>query len=234
MKTRLLYFIGGLCCATLCEHTMWAQSTIYSDFGQFYLASQAVPGNWQSISLSPPGIPSDEIGPVLTIGNVTFSGRYLLREIDSSFSTVGPVLYNFDSDIPLHVHFATGSRAFGADFSSYLSPSYSSFTATLSLDDGETFSFTAPTNPNSTFFGFISPTPIMDLTFSDGGLFGFGNLHEEFIGNIIVVTVPEPFPSALFGMGGLLIAARMLQRRLSEKVKANQQAREISQGLCHI
>ena len=131
---------------------------------------------------------------------MTFQGRYLGTGPPTGF------LYNFDSDVPLSIHFAYGARAFGGDFSSYLSSLYLSFTATLSLGNGETFQFTAPTDPNYAFFGFISPTPIRDLTFSDGGLFGTVGLHEELLGNVYTVTViPEPAAIVLAGFGAALL-----------------------------
>ena len=104
-------------------------------------------------------------------------------------------------------------RAFGADFSSQFPP-VSSFTATLTLDDGEIFQFTAPTDPNYAFFGFISSLPIRDLTFSDGGILrGLVNLHEELIGNIYMVTViPEPATIALAAIGALLLGWRWRRR----------------------
>ncbi len=188
-----------------------SQSTLYIDRGDFIIAAQAIPGHCQSIALD--FFPSDELGPVLTISDVTFAGRYLLWKNDPFVSAAGPVLYNFDSGIPLGISFAGGARAFGADFSSLLSPEYSAFTATVSLSNGEVFSFTAPTNPDSRFFGFITPTPITHLTFSDGGLFGFGNLHEELIGNIVVVTVPEPGILGLFALGTLLLSWRLFRKR---------------------
>ena len=150
----------------------------------------------------------------MTISNVTFTGRSLgAKGIDS-----GIALYNFDSHIPLSIHFANGARAFGADFSSQYN-AVPSFTATLSLDNGETFQFTAPTDPNSTFFGFVSPTPIMDITFSDGGLFpspGIG--HQELIGNLyMVMQVPEPAAIAWAGLGAaLLLGWRLHKKRKRE------------------
>ena len=182
-------------------HSAWSQSTLYFDRGNFVGAAQAVPGNFQTISYFP-----EVYGPELTISDLTFRGGYLVG---------GPngILWNFDSSRPLSIHFANGARAFGADFSSGLSHAgISSFTATVSLDTGETYQFIAPTDPNFAFFGFVSPTPIMHMTFSDGGLFGFGNLHEELIGNIVVVTVPEPRVLGLFALGAMLFGCTLLRR----------------------
>lgn len=138
----------------------------------------------------------------MTIGDVTFTGR----DLTASPLTSGVALYNFDSHIPLGIQFANGALAFGGDYSSFLSPHYSSFTATLTLDSGEVLTFTAATNPNSTFFGFISPTPIRSLTFSDGGLFPSPNIgHQELIGNLYIVMVPEPHTLGLFALGALML-----------------------------
>ncbi|MBE0544114.1 MAG: PEP-CTERM sorting domain-containing protein, partial [Verrucomicrobia bacterium] len=149
-------------------------------------------------------------GPTVTVADVTFTGRDLaLHGINS-----GLALYNFDSGFPMGISFANGTRAFGADFSSQLSPYYSSFTASLSLDSGEVLTFTASTDPNSTFFGFISPTPIKNLTFSDGGLFPSPNIgHQELIGNLyVVMEVPEPSVLSLFAFSALLLGWRLSRR----------------------
>jgi hypothetical protein len=206
MNIRFMHFVWLACFATT---PAWSQSSIYFDRGAFITASQIVPGDHQGIDFR--YIPGFEIGPVLTVSNVTFTGRYLIR--DGSQIPSQYFLFNFDSDVPLSIHFANGARAFGADFSSF-----TNFTATLSLDNGEVLSFPAAGAPDSTFFGFISPTPIIDLTFSDGGLFGFGNMHEELIGNIITVTVPEASTLVLFGLGGFFFYAHLLHRRVRRHV----------------
>lgn len=77
---------------------------------------------------------------------------------------------------------------------------FSSFNATLTLDSGEKFTFEASTNPNSTFFGFITSDPIRSLTFSDGEMAPSGGyfFHEELMKNItMVMEVPEPGSAAL-------------------------------------
>lgn len=197
MNTRFSHFVAAASLTVAFAHMAWSQSTLYFDRGDFIAAAQPIPGNYLTITYFPP-----VNGPELTISDLTFRGRYLVGHPNG-------ILWNFDSESPLSIRFANGARAFGADFSSSLSVAgFSSFTATVSLDTGETYQFTAPTDPNFAFFGFISPTPIMALTFSDGGLFGFGNLHEELIGNIVVVTVPEPSTLALLALGGLLLVAR--------------------------
>jgi hypothetical protein len=192
-----------LCLAFVLETPAWSQSTIYlDDRGGFESDAITLSGNFQRI-LDFPAVN----GPELTVSDLTFRGNFLVA------SPNGVVLWNFDGSAPgLRIHFANGARAFGADFSSSLSPYYSSFTATVSLDSGESFQFTAPTDPGFRFFGFISPTPIRDMTFSDGGLLSPFNFHEELLGNVTVVTVPESSSLALLGIGGVLLAGHWLRR----------------------
>ena len=204
MKTRFAQFILAVWLIVIFGPAAWSQSSLYFDRGNFNNACQAVPGNQQGMDFA--YIPFSDGTPTLTISNVTFTGLGLGRIAVTS----GIALYNFDSPFPLGIQFANGARAFGGDFSSYLSPYYSSFTANLSLDSGEVLSFTAPTNPNSTFFGFISPIPIRRLTFSDGGLFPGVGLHQELIGNLfMVMEVPEPHTLGLFALGALLLGWRV-------------------------
>ncbi len=112
----------------------------------------------------------------------------------------------------MSIHFETGALAFGADFSSLLFPyNTSNFTATIKVQGGDTFSFSATPGPGSTFFGFLEKGPFTDLTFSDGGAFGIrqgtdglpnGTYHEELIGNpYMVVGVPEPRVISLLLLG---------------------------------
>jgi hypothetical protein len=186
----------------------WPQSTVYFDRNAFISAAQGVPGIQQSISFEE--LPSDFVGPVLTISDVTFTGRDLFRNTASIPGVA--VLYNLDSGFPMGIQFANGARVFGADFSSLLSPLFSSFTATISLDTGEVLTFTAPTNPNSAFFGFVSPIPIKNLTYSDGGLFHpepSVSLHEELIGNIYMVSeIPEPHTFGTLVLGAAVFGWR--------------------------
>ena len=53
----------------------------------------------------------------------------------------------------------------------------------------------------------------MDMTFSDGGLFGIGHLHEEALRDIVTVTVPEASTLALLALGGFLVTAPLVYRR---------------------
>jgi hypothetical protein len=200
MKPRYIQFLMAvwLIASSL---PAWSQSSVYFNRASFVRAAQLLPGTFQSISW----FPSID-GPVYTIGDVTFRGTYLLGSPNGG-------LYNFDGSNPgLSIHFATGAQAFGADFSS-VSALVSSFTATVSLGNGEKFQFTAPTHPDFRFFGFISPTPIMDMTFSDGGIYGLDHLHEEQLANIIFVTVPEASSLAFWGLGGLFVVAHLVHRR---------------------
>lgn len=119
---------------------------------------------------------------------------------------------NYDSLSPLTVDMNRPALAFGADFASLLNPVYSEFLATVTLDNGDVFAFTAPANPNFTFFGFVTTQPFTRLTFSDGGLIGIG-FHEEILDNITVVTIPEPSVAGLLALSGLLLGSRSLWRR---------------------
>ena len=52
------------------------------------------------------------------------------------------------------------------------------------------------------------------MVFSDGGLLGVGNLHEEAIRNVVAVTVPEPTGVVLVGVGAaLLLGWRLFNKR---------------------
>ena len=108
----------------------------------------------------------------------------------------GTVLYSMEGGGPMRIAFDSPVSAFGADYGSALSPRFATFTATLTLDSGQTFSFESPTNPDSTFFGFVVDRPIRSMTFSDGGKFDAGGgffFHEEMIKDIYMVTaIPEP------------------------------------------
>src|ERR1051326_7828090 len=105
-----------------------AQTSFYSDRFNFFVAAQAVPGIQQSITDFGFFAP----GPTVTVSGVAFTGRFLDRSTINS----GSALFNFDSPVPLGVHFAKGALAFGADFSSGYT-AVPSLTATLSLDNGQ-------------------------------------------------------------------------------------------------
>jgi hypothetical protein len=115
---------------------------------------------------------------------------------------------------PLMVDMNGPTLAFGADFSSLLTPFYTSFLATVTLNDGRVFTFTAPADPNLRFFGFVTTQPFSSLTFSDGGIAGTPPpLHEEILDNITVVRVPEPGVFALLAIGTLLFCWRFRRTR---------------------
>ena len=195
---------------------LWAQTLTYSDKYSFINACRGLAGQQQSISFN--GYSPYWWGMSLTVSNVTFSGHLLLRPQGDPALANAASLNNYDSDSPVRIHFDTGAMAFGADFSSLLSPyNHSNFTATLSLQGGNTFRFSAAPGPGSTFFGFVTSSPFWDLTFSDGGAFGIrqgtdglpnGTYHEELIGDsYMVVGVPEPrvLPLCLVGLITLLL-----------------------------
>src|SRR5438128_1628154 len=128
MKTRLIQCACAVCLIFASERVVQSQSSIYYDRLTFRLAAQEVPGNQQDINFL--FLPPSTEGPIVTISDVTFTGRYLIRSQINS----GVTLFNFDSGVPLGIHFANGARAFGADFSSAYT-NVPSFTATLSLDN---------------------------------------------------------------------------------------------------
>jgi hypothetical protein len=197
------------------------QGTIYFDRGSFEAAIAGLTGIRADLDFQPPLPPGgiDEFGWVryfspLTISGITFhsGGALYIRQI-SGFPDFNLVLNGYDSLSPLMVDMNGPTLAFGADFSSYLSPVYNSFLATVTLNDGRVFTFIAPAAPNFTFFGFVTAQPFSSLAFSDGGL--IGPFHEEILDNITVVQVPEPGVFALLALGALLLGWRW---RISRKV----------------
>ncbi len=205
MKTTVRLFVHGAAILLASGHLAWSQTTIFSDRGRFWGEAHSLPGIQQFISFA--DLYYTDEGPVVTISNVTFTGRYLtVGQVNSPDGYRKPALFNFEGTSPLRIHFANGARAFGADFSSDVSLYFSNFTATVSLSSGENFSFSAPSRPNSTFFGFVSPTPITDVTFSDGGIVPIGvppvYLHGEMIGDVwVVLEIPEPCGGGLLVLG---------------------------------
>jgi hypothetical protein len=141
----------------------------------------------------------------LTVSGLTFRGGGPQR-VETLSSGGNLALINYDSLTPQLVDMNGPTLAFGADFSSLLSSVTSTFLATVTLNDGRVFTFTAPADPNFSFFGYVSTQPFSSLTFSDGGL--IGGLHEEILDNITVVQVPEPGALGLFALGALLLGWR--------------------------
>jgi hypothetical protein len=163
-------------------------------------ACQKLPGVKQGISFEPYlyGSPYGQEGYYmysLTVSNVTFEGDIFVAQ--TSFTIAGEAsLCNFDMQEPLAIHFQNGASAFGGDFSSMLWPyNTSNFTATITVEGGDTFSFSCAPGPGSTFFGFIETLPFQDLTFSDGAALvhvAGGPLHEELIGGLFMVEQAPP------------------------------------------
>lgn len=189
------------------------QGTIYFDRGGFDLAISGLSGIRTDVNFVPPFPPggTSEGDDVYYLGTVDISGLtfrgggpLVIRVISADGNRV---MNNYDSLAPLTVDMNRPALAFGADFASLLSPTYTSFLATVTLDNGDVFTFTAPADPNFTFFGIVTTQPFSSLTFSDGGLVGTG-LHEEILDNITVVTVPEPGLFALFALGALFFGRR--------------------------
>jgi len=188
----------------------FGQGTIYWDRGEFEMAIAGLTGIRRDLDFQghlPPGT----YPPPLTISGLTFRGAgaqlIYLMSADGNLA-----LINYDSLTPQMVDMNGPTLAFGADFASLLDPFYSSFLATVTLDNGNVLTFTAPSNPNFTFFGFVTTQPFSNLTFSDGGLVGIG-LHGEILDNITVVTVPEPSVFGLFALGALLLGWRWRRKR---------------------
>ncbi len=194
------------------------QGTTYTDRSAFEAAIASLIGTRTDVDFGPPLPPGgiDEGGmmrypPLLTISGITFraSGVFLLRE--TSIFPPDWMLNSYDSLSPLTVDMNGPALAFGADFASLLNPDYSEFLATVTLDNGDVFTFTAPANPNFTFFGFVTTQPFASLTFSDGGLIGIG-FHEEILDNITAVTIPEPATLGLFALGALFLGWRLQKK----------------------
>jgi hypothetical protein len=206
--TRLSVFLAYIG-SSLC---LGQGTTIYRDRFEFEAAISGIIGSRTDLDFQPPfppgGIDQGVIiyPPLLTISGLTFQGAGVLVIRDSAPGQYW--LNNYDSLMtPLLVDMNSPARAFGADFASLLSPFYSSFLATVTLDNGSVFTFTAPADPNSTFFGFVTTQPFSMLTFSDGGLVGIG-LHGEILDNITVMRVPEPGVRAILAVGALFLCWR--------------------------
>jgi hypothetical protein len=110
--------------------------------------------------------------PTLTIGGVTFQGGRLsfgISRFDRYF------LWNdgFEVGAPLTIHFTKGARAFGAYVSCNPPPEYTSYTGKVTVDNNESFTFTAPTalytplEYSQQFVGIVSTTTFTNLTFYD-------------------------------------------------------------------
>src|SRR5262245_51328254 len=151
MKTRLtngaLVGCVTVFCGYLVELQCYGQGTIYWDRSEFTSAIAGLAGIRTDLSFQPPLPPGGSVQrpdivryePGLTIAGVTFqsSGVLLIRE-----GTLGNWwLNNYDSLTPLRVDLNGPMLAFGADFASWLNPVYTNFQATVTLDNGNLFTF---------------------------------------------------------------------------------------------
>ncbi len=215
-----------------CTVTCLSQNVTYTSRTAFNAAVAGIAGTRLDLGFEPPLPPGGtSVGggafrywAPWAVGGLTFGGEVLLirPERFPLASSTNNVLNNYDSFTPLTVGLNGLSRAFGAEFGSLLSPTYSSFTATVSLDNGEVFTFTAPANPNRAFFGFVTTQSFSKLTFSDGALVGVPvPLHEEILDNITaIVVVPEPSVTVLCLLaGGLICLCRVLRRRRTSEIR---------------
>jgi hypothetical protein len=180
------------------------QGTIYFDRSDFEFAIAGLSAIRQDVDFQGLG---GIYFPPLTISGLTFRGGGAQR-IESLSAGGSQALINYDSLGPQMVDMNGPTLAFGADFASFLRPVYTSFLATVTLNDGRVFTFIAPTNPDFTFFGYLTTQPFSSLTFSDGGLIGAAGFHEEILDNITVMRVPEPGVFALLALGALLLGWR--------------------------
>jgi hypothetical protein len=215
MKTPSKYLAFATCLTVVFAYgarpPCFGQSTIYWDRSMFEAAISDLAGTRADMDFQPPFPPGGidqgvwiRYSMPLTISGITFrsTAPLLIRTQGAG----NYFLNNYDSLTPLGLDMNGPTLAFGADFASYVSPVYSSFLATVTLNDGRVFTFTAPADPNFTFFGFVTTQPFSSLTFSDGGL--IGPFHEEILDNITVVQVPEPGVWALLALGALPLGWR--------------------------
>ncbi len=118
-----------------------------------------------------------------------------------------------------HLHATLGSGIFAAggnffmtdtngDFQPYPGLTTSAY-ASNGIDPISTLS--ASTNSTSTFFGWISTTPLTDVISTSGGS---SPSRWNTIGNFIVATAPAPGPLPLFGALGAMAWSRRLRQRV--------------------
>jgi len=168
----------------------------YSNFGQFFNATQYIPG----VHLDLPFDGQNRVlwpgfsGYNVTISNVTFIGNLEVGFVDSSRVIF---LLNYDEGLFLRFHCPGGIRAFGGFFSSWSSAWQSNFTGTIATDQGDSFSFPALVDPQVTFYGMISTNSFYNAAYSDGG-----PLHEELVSEVFLVVNPAPVLDISFGIQG--------------------------------
>jgi hypothetical protein len=143
-------------------------------------------------------------------------GTYLLAAHDS---TEGPS-YNWNSGAYLlgsgwgtkyiQATLPAGITALGVDLMS----NPSAHSVTVALSTGESYTVNTSANPNRTFFGLVSDTPLDWVRFSAAGSF-------TVIDNFTTAFVDTPEPDAFFLAGAGLMGlwfARRLRRRCSDRL----------------
>jgi hypothetical protein len=175
----------------LSSGTGWPAATAYFDMSSFRDAGTNLTGLRQKIIF--PQYKDENLFTTInygqerstvTIGGAKFIGRYL------RIGALG--LWNYDGIKAMEINLSSGVRALGAYLSSDTSGISSNFTATVTVNRTEQFVFEAKTVPQSTFFGFVSTTPITNLTFSDGH--AFLGQSEEQIASVFMIADSVPAP----------------------------------------
>lgn len=189
----------AICLLTTIQQSVFSGTTsCYSSPSALEAASSSFTGDRVNLSFNTFPVAGMYASPFV-ISNIAILGRTFVIEPVSGV----PFLYlnNYDSDVPLTIHFPTGAKAFGAFFSSWLGPSYpKTFTMTATTDHGEVFTFEdfssyGQSPPvNVAWFGLIPDAPIYDLTLSDGGIVQSGgySMHEEMIAELFAVINRPP------------------------------------------
>ena len=125
----------------------------------------------------------------------------------------GEYLWNNAGSSGIHIALPSGTTVFGADFFAWgivgvggAAHRASSTLATLTVEGGAAYQLTVQSSPNSTFWGFISDTPVTGLLY-DTGVVGYYASHVESIDNVSFTVVPEPSAAvlALLGLGVVAI-----------------------------
>src|SRR5947199_134025 len=109
-------------CVALTVHPTYGAALSYGDDVQLRQAVYGIPGT--RVKLSFGVLDNGSFRSPFLMSNIVFNGRYFVvqRAFDQVFSQGQFYLNNYDSDVPLKIHFPTGARAFGAFFSSWIGP----------------------------------------------------------------------------------------------------------------